>query len=199
MKKTVTAILCLLILAALGYGLYAEGRNMTWSSESERIDAAPSWQELAASEAADAAPPILTAAVAERAKLPPLSAPDLSKPIEIKDKLFIQQCNEIYLNPMDYRGKAVKLEGIYDEFKDEATGELMRYVIRYGPGCCGNDGTAGFEFLYEGDVRPKQNDWIEVTGAVDLVPGNLGDEEYVVLASSKIRVMEKRGKEFVSN
>ncbi|MDR1021581.1 MAG: hypothetical protein LBL73_12535 [Synergistaceae bacterium] len=118
--------------------------------------------------------------------------------VEIRDKFFIQQCNDIYLNPTEYVGRTVRLEGIYDEFKDEQSGRTERYVIRYGPGCCGNDGVAGFEFFYDGDTAPKQDDWVEVTGTVDMKKGDDG-EEYLVLAPSELKVMAKRGQEFVEN
>jgi uncharacterized membrane protein YcgQ (UPF0703/DUF1980 family) len=118
--------------------------------------------------------------------------------VEIRDKFFIQQCNDIYLNPTEYMGRTVKLEGIYDEFKDDESGLVERFVIRYGPGCCGNDGVAGFEFFYDGSTAPKQDDWVEVTGTVDMKRGDDG-EEYLVLAPSELKVMAKRGQEFVEN
>ena len=95
-------------------------------------------------------------------------------------------------------GRMVKLEGIYDEFKNEEKDRPERYVIRYGQGCCGNDGVAGFEFFYDGQALPKQDDWIEVTGTVDMITGDDG-EEYLVLAKSDLKVMAERGREFVEN
>ena len=46
---------------------------------------------------------------------------DMNNVIEIKERMFINQCNDVYLNPDDYRGKLIKLEGIYDGFTDEET------------------------------------------------------------------------------
>jgi uncharacterized membrane protein YcgQ (UPF0703/DUF1980 family) len=120
--------------------------------------------------------------------------------------MFIQQCNDIYLNPDDYLGRAVKLEGIYEEYTDETENETLRYVIRYGPGCCGNDGVAGFQILFEGGSdgagndsvsSPKQNDWVEAVGTVELDYRDA--EPFVVLRLSRLTVMEKRGAEFVEN
>jgi uncharacterized membrane protein YcgQ (UPF0703/DUF1980 family) len=195
LKKIVIALLCLPLLAAAGYKLYAEGSLMSWTSEAYDIEPAPTWQELQA--AAKDAPVPEIAAPKPRESTPALALAQGENPIEIRDKLFVQQCNDIYLNPNEYRGKSVKLEGMYGEYRDDENGELQRYVIRYGPGCCGNDGTPGFEFLYDGDASPKEGDWVEVIGVVDLIKGETDDYEYVVLASSSLTIMEKRGQEYV--
>jgi len=114
----------------------------------------------------------------------------------IKEKMFIAQCNDIYLNPDEYKNKTIKLEGIYDEYPNPTTGETCYYVIRYGPGCCGNDGVAGFEILYDGDA-PKLKDWIEVVGNIEMLEDN--GTEYVALRLSKLTVLDVRGAENVSN
>lgn len=113
--------------------------------------------------------------------------------VEIKEKMFITQINDIYQNPNDYKGKVIKLEGMYDYYQDEETGKEYHGIIRNGPGCCGNDGVAGFHFTYNGD-KPKQNDWIAVEGTV-VSEG----ENNVTLALSKLTVKTKRGAEYVSN
>jgi uncharacterized membrane protein YcgQ (UPF0703/DUF1980 family) len=126
-----------------------------------------------------------------------LETPALKMPVvEISEKMFIAQCNDVYLNPDDYQGKAIKLEGIYSSYVDSKSGNAYHYVMRYGPGCCGNDGSAGFEFLYDGEM-PKPDDWIEVTGTVEKVTED--DMEYIVLRASKVTVLDVRGVEFVSN
>ncbi|MDR3210208.1 MAG: hypothetical protein LBT36_06250, partial [Oscillospiraceae bacterium] len=58
------------------------------------------------------------------------------KVIEIKEKMFLTQTNEIYLNSEDYLGKTFKFEGLFDSVVDESTGDLYCFVIRNGPGCC---------------------------------------------------------------
>lgn len=123
------------------------------------------------------------------------AAPELPV-VEINEKMFIAQCNDVYLNPDDYQGKAIKLEGIYCTYKDLDNVNAYHYVMRYGPGCCGNDGSAGFEFLYDGEM-PKPDDWIEVIGTVEKVMED--DVEYIVLRASKVTVLDIRGEEFVSN
>ncbi len=115
---------------------------------------------------------------------------------EIKEKMFIAQCNDIYLNPSDYETNTIKIEGAYNMYTDEETGKTYYSVTRKGPGCCGNDGIAGFEFYYDGDM-PKINDWIEVMRKIEMIKD--GDETSVVLRLSKLTVLTERGAEFVSN
>jgi uncharacterized membrane protein YcgQ (UPF0703/DUF1980 family) len=122
---------------------------------------------------------------------------DYANVFEIREKMFIEQCNDIYLNPDDYMDRMVKLEGIYEEEKEgNAT---SRYVIRYGPGCCGNDGVAGFEVIAdEISPMPRQGDWVEAVGSI-LRLKDPDDLEYIVLKLSRLEVKEERGAEFVSN
>lgn len=124
------------------------------------------------------------------------SSIDMNNIIEIRERMFINQCNDIYLNPDDYRGKVIKLEGIYDGFVDKETGEKLNFVFRYGPGCCGYDGVAGFEFNYNGTI-PNPQDWIEVVGVVEIL--EIDNYETVRLNAISLNVLDKRGKEFVAN
>lgn len=121
---------------------------------------------------------------------------DMNNIIEIRERMFINQCNDIYLNPDDYRGKVIKLEGIYDGFVDKETGEKLNFVFRYGPGCCGYDGVAGFEFNYNGNI-PNPQDWIEVVGVAEIL--EIDNYETVRLNAISLNVLDKRGKEFVAN
>ncbi|MDR1108900.1 MAG: hypothetical protein LBL19_07690 [Spirochaetaceae bacterium] len=119
--------------------------------------------------------------------------------IEIKEKLFIAQTNDVYLNPEDYLGKTIKLEGL---FKSE-TGYDADYcfVIRYGPGCCGSDGNAGFEVAWDnpspdsGDY-PEEDAWVEAVGVLDSYDEN--GYPYLYLSLASLTVKEPRGAEFVS-
>lgn len=121
--------------------------------------------------------------------------PDLPM-VDITEKMFIAQCNDVYLNPDEYQGKAIRLEGMYQNFEDSTDGTQYHYVMRNSPGCCGADGTIGFEFLFDGEM-PQFNDWIEVVGTVEKV--TLGESEYIVLRALKVTVLNERGAEFVSN
>ncbi|MDR3331849.1 MAG: hypothetical protein LBT08_04405 [Synergistaceae bacterium] len=171
MRKASVIFFCIVAAALTGYGMY------TATSGSQTASAAA----VAETPAAETEP-----AAAQKTDI-----------FEIREKMFIEQCNDIYLNTDEYEGRTVRLEGMYDEYEDEETGETYRYVIRLGPGCCGNDGVAGFEFTYGGDTAPKQDDWIEATGTVEAIGPT--EDGNVILRLSSLRVMEERGAEYVSN
>jgi zinc transport system permease protein len=117
--------------------------------------------------------------------------------IEIKEKMFIAQTNDVYLNAGDYLGKIIKLEGLFK--REQYLGEEAVYcfVLRYGPGCCGNDGNAGFEVAWdtpEGEY-PAVDEWVEAVGTLKSY-----EEEgypYLYLSLSSLRTLEERGAEFV--
>jgi hypothetical protein len=132
--------------------------------------------------------------------------------VEIREKMFIAQTNDVYLNPEDYLGKTIKLEGLFKI--DQYVGEDKEYcfVIRYGPGCCGNDGSAGFEVAWGrpqpytglGPVKtlpsrpayPAVDAWVEAVGILDTY-----EEEgypYIYLDLFSLTEKEDRGAEFVS-
>jgi uncharacterized membrane protein YcgQ (UPF0703/DUF1980 family) len=119
--------------------------------------------------------------------------------IEIKEKMFLAQTNDIYLNTEDYLGKTIKLEGL---FKMERYGEREEpycFVLRYGPGCCGSDGNAGFEVAWDGNAAeeyPGQDDWVAATGTLKTYIED--DFPYVYIALSRLEVLDTRGAEFVS-
>jgi uncharacterized membrane protein YcgQ (UPF0703/DUF1980 family) len=116
--------------------------------------------------------------------------------VKIKEKMFIAQCNDIYLNPKEYIGKIIRIEGLYDEYTDEA-GAVHRAVIRYGPGCCGNDGVAGFVFSGDGAPDCKPNDWIAIEGVITPVTYNNGYET-VIIGKASVTVKTERGAEYVT-
>jgi hypothetical protein len=115
--------------------------------------------------------------------------------VEIKEKMFIAQTNDIYINKDDYLGKTIKYEGLFDQSTWKGNGKTYRYVIRFGPGCCpGDAAAAGFEVVWDKSY-PKKNDWVEAVGVL---------EEYeddgipnLRLALTSLTVLAKRGKEKV--
>jgi uncharacterized membrane protein YcgQ (UPF0703/DUF1980 family) len=121
--------------------------------------------------------------------------------IEIKEKMFIAQVNEIYLNPEDYLGKAIKLEGLFKSEQYIGSAVPYCFVIRYGPGCCGNDGNAGFEVAWEiqdtdATPYPAPDEWVEAIGTLKSY-----DEDgypYLYLALSQLNVLDAHGAEFVT-
>ena len=119
--------------------------------------------------------------------------------VEIKEKLFIAQTSDVYNNPEDYLGKTLKLEGLFK--RERAGGREFCFVIRYGPGCCGSDGNAGFEVAWElGKGAPLQypaaDAWVEAQGVLRSY-----EEDgflYLYLALSELRALDKRGAEYVT-
>ncbi len=121
--------------------------------------------------------------------------------VEISERLFIAQTNDIYINTEDYLGKTIKYEGIFKTMQWSQGDEekTIYYVIRYGPGCCGYDGEAGFEVVWDGDGGsdwPQVDDWCEVVGVLEIY--ELDGWEYLRLVLSSLTVLEERGAEFVS-
>ncbi|MDR3091256.1 MAG: hypothetical protein LBU36_03520 [Clostridiales bacterium] len=119
--------------------------------------------------------------------------------IFVKDKMFITQINDMYANYEDYLGKTISYEGVFDIYTaDEAKGLTYYYVIRYGPGCCGNDGNVGFEVAWDDDSKkdyPKQDDWVKVTGVLEQYEED--GEPFLRLRASELTVMDERGLESV--
>jgi len=118
--------------------------------------------------------------------------------IEIKEKMFISQVQDVYNNAEDYLGKTIKLEGV---FKNEKSydGDQYCFVVRYGPGCCGNDGIIGFEIKWdENNAKPypKNDSWVESTGVLKQYEMD-GYPDYLYLDLISLNVLNKRGAETV--
>jgi uncharacterized membrane protein YcgQ (UPF0703/DUF1980 family) len=126
--------------------------------------------------------------------------------IEIKEKMFIAQTNEIYLNLEDYIGKTIRLEGLFktEQYREDA--DPYCFVIRYGPGCCGNDGNAGFEVAWAPPSGssltvltppyPSEDDWVEAVGTLSSYEEDGYPYPYIQLKS--LTVKGERGAEFVT-
>ncbi|MCL1895212.1 MAG: hypothetical protein FWG03_01550 [Clostridiales bacterium] len=114
--------------------------------------------------------------------------------IEVKEKMFVAQMNDIYYNADDYLGKTIKYEGIFDIYEED-TGVDYYFVIRYGPGCCGIDLNAGLEVAWDKGY-PEQNDWVEVVGVLEDYEDN--GNNYLRLALSSLTVLDVRGAEVVT-
>ncbi|MCL2066442.1 MAG: hypothetical protein FWG99_03140 [Treponema sp.] len=120
--------------------------------------------------------------------------------IEVRERMFIGQVNDIYLNTANYLGKTIKLEGIFKAEQYQERDEPYYFVVRYGPGCCGNDGNAGFEVAWTGDIKqpyPAPDSWVEAMGVLDTYEED-GYSGYLYLDLSSLTVLNKRGAEFVS-
>jgi hypothetical protein len=133
---------------------------------------------------------------------PPLpgsaAAADTGKILEIKEKMFIAQTNDVYLNQEDYLGRTIKLEGLFK--REQYAGSPFDYcfVLRYGPGCCGSDGNAGFEVAWDAEAAPYPaiDDWVEAVGTLKTYEED--GYPYLYIALSSLRVLDRRGAEFVT-
>lgn len=116
--------------------------------------------------------------------------------MEIREKMFIAQIEDIYYNIEDFKDKHIKVEGMYSVVEpEEGDIEKVHFVYRNAPGCCGNDGWAGFMLNYDGEY-PNKNDWIQVVGTPEIVKNGVYEDLYLNVIS--IEVMEERGAEFVN-
>jgi uncharacterized membrane protein YcgQ (UPF0703/DUF1980 family) len=121
--------------------------------------------------------------------------------IEIKEKMFIAQTNDVYLNPEDYLGKTIKLEGLFKSEQYGGSDPAYCFVLRYGPGCCGNDGNAGFEVAWDKQAEasktyPNVDDWVEAIGVLKSYEED--GFPYLYIALSELSVLDKRGAEYVA-
>jgi len=122
-----------------------------------------------------------------------------SNVIEIGERMFATQINDVYLNAEDYLGKTIKLQGI---FKKEQWGEPNKdycFVVRYGPGgCCGLDANVGFEVAWADEKTqgfPDAESWVEATGVLKTYEEDF--YKYLYLDLSSLNVLNRRGAETV--
>jgi len=125
------------------------------------------------------------------------SASDSAEPLEIKEKLFATQINDVYTNYQDYLGKTIKYEGVFDqELSSFESGKTCSYVVRYAPGCCpGQDRRAsGFEVVWD-QPYPEEGKWVEAEGRLEPYEGN--GFWALRLALTSLTEREQSGSEFV--
>jgi uncharacterized membrane protein YcgQ (UPF0703/DUF1980 family) len=115
--------------------------------------------------------------------------------IEIREKMFVAQTNDVYYNAEDYLGKTLKYEGIFSAYTEEETGTTYYSVFRYGPGCCGIDANCGFEVIWNNEY-PEPDDWVEAVGVLETY-GEAG-QQYLRLALTALTVLDVRGADYVT-
>lgn len=113
--------------------------------------------------------------------------------VEIKERLFVAQTWDVYLNPEDYLNKTLKYEGFYVVYENELSGEQYHYLGRWGPGCCADDSIVGFEVL-DTATLPEPGEWVKVTGHIE-INDELG---IIVLNVDSLEVLDTRGAETVT-
>ena len=108
--------------------------------------------------------------------------------IEIKDKMFMTQVNDIYINMKNYKGKKIKLEGFIYKIQD------FDFIMRRTPGCCGNDGIIGLEIKWNGEI-PNADAWVSAQGVLEILDEGYGEQP--VLNLTFLEEKQERGIEFV--
>jgi uncharacterized membrane protein YcgQ (UPF0703/DUF1980 family) len=193
MKKTIIAVLAILICLLAGCKNDTPLANLPQGSGSSQAILSADSNEptslLASPSASGDSEPVASANVPERA----------DEIVEIKEKMFVAQSNDVYYNADDYLGKTIKYEGIFQSYTDPASGMTYYSVVRYGPGCCGIDSNCGFEVLWAGDKTteyPESNDWVEAVGV--LVDYEENGYEYLRLDLTSLTVLDIRGAEYVT-
>jgi uncharacterized membrane protein YcgQ (UPF0703/DUF1980 family) len=121
------------------------------------------------------------------------------KTVEIKEKMFIAQISDIYVNLKDYAGKKVKYEGIMGYGKDSETGETVYSVFRQSPGCCGRDGVAGLDVIWDNPYPPPDS-WVEAAGTLEILAVDYGRQvvRYPRVRLTSLKALEKEGERFVT-
>ena len=117
--------------------------------------------------------------------------------IEITERFFIAQTNEIIGNPARYLGRTIRLEGMFFSQVWPATGEEFHFVFRMMEGCCGPEEPVGFELRLEDTVPPPDNTWVEVTGVLEQYVG-FWQQYSLRLEVLSLTEMSERGAEFVT-
>jgi len=111
------------------------------------------------------------------------------------------QVSNIYNNAKDYIGTQIRYQGVFGRYAQDGGGVKNYYVVRYGPGCCGNDAFVGFEVVLEGnppdESYPENDDWVLAEG--ELEEYEYESEKVLRIRLSSLKVMAERGQEFVKN
>ncbi len=123
---------------------------------------------------------------------------DVHIDVDVREKMFLTQMTELYINIPDYLGKTIALEGMFDVFTDEATGTVYHSVYRKSPGCCGSDGYTGLEVVWDDPAAtyPSLNDWVRAVGVLEQYED--GGAPYLRLRLISLDVKTERGLEFVT-
>ena len=187
MKKLIVVTLLALILT--GCNSQPDTIATSASSDASSTASTPQADSSTGAPSAEEPPKISTAAHETNVDI----SESADGVIEIKEKMFVAQTNEIYLNCQDYLGKTFSYEGLF--LTSDYDDRTYYYVARYGPGCCGYDATAGFEVVWDGEF-PELEDWVHAVGILEMYEED--GAEYLQLRLNSLEVLDKRGTETVT-
>jgi hypothetical protein len=193
----------LVLLGGCGAGFPGQAQRNRAGTRSVALAAVPREVPEQPAIPADTTEPAILPAEAfapEVRRVPGTEAPGLSgELVEIREKLFIAQTNDVYQNPEDYMGKLIRLEGLFKSQSYEDASTSYCFVLRYGPGCCGNDGSAGVEVAWDSapaEDYPNIDDWVEAVGVLETYEED--GYPYLYLSLVSLTVKDERGAEFVA-
>ncbi len=81
----------------------------------------------------------------------------------LNSTMVFARVNDIMVNPKDYSGQTMKMEGIYESSVDPTNGNTYHFVvITDATGCC----PQGMEFILDGDssAYPEPSSTIQIVG-----------------------------------
>ncbi|PZD94382.1 TIGR03943 family protein [Paenibacillus sambharensis] len=106
-----------------------------------------------------------------------------SERIEIPEKSFIENLTTLDLYRVNLTGKTVVLSGFV--YREEEMGKERFVVSRFAMNCCSADAMPyGLMIDYPGASRYADDEWIQVTGKMDLT--TYKDNEIIYLKANKI-------------
>ncbi|MCL2205993.1 MAG: hypothetical protein FWB82_05680 [Treponema sp.] len=114
--------------------------------------------------------------------------------VEISERMFATHVNHINLNPFDYMGRTIRLEGIFVNYNAALGFNEPLYVVyrNFSDGCCVM--RIGFEVQWpEGTARPPPADhsWVEVIGVIRM-------RGFIYIELTSLTVLNRRGAAVVS-
>lgn len=114
-----------------------------------------------------------------------------AKTITISDEDFSPWVTEFGTNPEKYDGYTVTMKGfVYLDLEDKKENEFA--LVRLSMWCCSADlSPMGLITEYKGSLTAKENDWITVTGTLQVKDG------YATLIAEKMEAAEKPLEEYV--
>lgn len=116
--------------------------------------------------------------------------------IKIMETVYLDYVTEINYNRKEFLGKNIEIEGMFTSNQDKTDFYIYRLsdYIHYD-----NDEKhveeikSGFRFVYDKNIKLKENDWIKLIGTVQE-----DEDKNIVIKASSVEIMKVRGLEKVN-
>lgn len=120
----------------------------------------------------------------------------------IKEKYYDTTINDMYVNPEDYMGQYIEIEGMY---LLSSPSSPFTFVGRYSlsnlcPSC--PTGYSVLEYQIDGKIDAEfrnEETWIKVIGKLERDIDDETDEEYYYIKAENLEIMNEKGNDTVSN